>query len=133
LNVGGTLRNIVDIHSSQLKLVLDVLRGKHINTLVHDNAAGNLLSQKVTTLVSACSVTVFRHIPNFNLKQSSLFVLLNVQVDGEMCVDISHLVSVTFCDTDNHVVDERSDCSESSDILARTVVEFNVDNLWAWF
>lgn len=44
-----------------------------------------------------------------------------------MCVDESHLVLESFGDTDDQVVDERADGSESSDILSRTVVQFDVD------
>ena len=44
-----------------------------------------------------------------------------------MSVHISHLISVTFCDTDDQVVDDGLDCAEGSDILADAVVEFDID------
>lgn len=69
------------------------------------------------------------HIPDLNLVQASLVVLIHVDVDGEMCVDVSHLVFVTLGDTDDQVVDESSDGSESGDVLAGTVVQFDVDNI----
>lgn len=47
-----------------------------------------------------------------------LGVLLDVDVDGEMGIDVSHLVLEALGDTDDQVVDERSDGSESGDILA---------------
>jgi hypothetical protein len=44
-----------------------------------------------------------------------------------MCVDESHLVLESFCDTDDQVVDESADCSKSGNVLSRTVVQFDVD------
>jgi hypothetical protein len=67
------------------------------------------------------------NIPDLYLEQTSLVVLVNVDVDGEMCVDESHLVLESFCDTDDQVVDESADSSESSNILSRTMVQFDVD------
>jgi hypothetical protein len=46
-----------------------------------------------------------------------------------MCVDVSHLVFVTLGNTNDQVVDESSDGSESGDVLAGTVVQFDVDNI----
>lgn len=46
-----------------------------------------------------------------------------------MCVDESHLVLESFCDADDQVVDESTDCSKSSDVLSCTVVQFDVDNI----
>ncbi len=46
-----------------------------------------------------------------------------------MRVDISHLVLEAFCDTDNQVVNQRSDCAEGSNVLAGAMVEFNVDDI----
>ena len=46
-----------------------------------------------------------------------------------MSVHISHLVLVALGDTDDHVVDESADGSEGSDILARAVVQLNVDDI----
>ena len=44
-----------------------------------------------------------------------------------MCIHISHLVLEALRDTNDQVVDECSDGSESSDILSGTVVQFDVD------
>lgn len=49
-----------------------------------------------------------------------------------MCVDISHLVFETLGDTDDQVVDESTDGSESSDVLAGSVVKLNLDNILLW-
>jgi hypothetical protein len=69
------------------------------------------------------------NIPDLNLVQTSLAVLVHVDVDGEMCVDVSHLIFKTLCDTNNQVVNEGSDGSEGSDILSGAVVELDVDNV----
>ena len=69
------------------------------------------------------------NIPDLHLKQTGLAVLLDVHVDGEMCVDISHLVLESLGDTDDQVVDERSDCAEGGDVLSGTVVQFDLDDI----
>lgn len=72
------------------------------------------------------------HIPDLNLEETSLGVLLNVDVDWEMCVDVAHLVLVALGDTNDHVVDEGTDGAQGSDILARAVVELDVDDVLGW-
>lgn len=72
------------------------------------------------------------NVPDLNLKQSSLRVLVNVDVDGEMCVDISHLVLEAPGDANDQVVDEGSDSSEGSNVLSRAVVELDVDDVLLW-
>jgi hypothetical protein len=49
-------------------------------------------------------------IPDLDLILVCLIVLFDVDVYGEMCIDISHLVSVTLCDANDHVVDDGPDC-----------------------
>ena len=49
-----------------------------------------------------------------------------------MCIDVSHLVLVALGHADDEVVDDRSYCSECSDVLAVSVVQLNVDNIFAW-
>lgn len=44
-----------------------------------------------------------------------------------MCVNVSHLVLEALGDTDDQVVDERSDCAEGGDVLSGTVVQFDLD------
>lgn len=68
-------------------------------------------------------------VPDLDIVKPCILVLFNVDVDGEMGVDISHLVFVSLGDTDYEIVDERFDCPESSDILARAVVDFDRDLL----
>lgn len=49
-----------------------------------------------------------------------------------MCVDISHLVFETLGNTDDQVVDESTDGSESSDVLAGSVVKLDLDDILLW-
>jgi hypothetical protein len=63
-----------------------------------------------------------RYIPDLDLPQTSLTVLVQVHVDGEMGIDVSHLVLETLCDANNQIIDQRSDCAESSDVLAGTMM-----------
>ena len=63
---------------------------------------------------------------------TGLAVLVYVDVDGEMCVDVSHLVLETLGDSNDQVVDESSDCAEGSDVLAGTVVKLDVDDILLW-
>jgi hypothetical protein len=72
------------------------------------------------------------NVPDLNLPQTSLVVLVQVHVDGEMGVNVSHLVLEALCDTDNQVVDESSDCAEGSNILAGAVVKLDVDDILLW-
>lgn len=69
-------------------------------------------------------------IPNLNLIKTSLLVLLNVDVDWEMGVDVSHLVPITLCDADDEVLDDGLDSAESSDIFAAAVVDLDRDNVF---
>ena len=46
-----------------------------------------------------------------------------------MGVDVTHLVQVALCDTDDQVVDEGADGAEGSDALARAVVELDLDDI----
>jgi hypothetical protein len=71
----------------------------------------------------------FADIPDLNLKQTGLGVLLDVDVNGEMCVDVSHLVLEALRDTDDQVVDESADCAEGGDVLSSTVVQLDVDDI----
>lgn len=56
-------------------------------------------------------------------------VLDEVDVDGEMGVDVSHLVLVTLGDTGDHVVDQGLDGSEGSNVLSGTVEDGDLDLL----
>jgi hypothetical protein len=49
-----------------------------------------------------------------------------------MGIDISHLVLKALRDADNQVVDQGSDCAESSNVLAGAVVQLDVDDILLW-
>ena len=68
-------------------------------------------------------------LPDLDLVQPCIVVLFEIDVDWEMGIDISHFVFVALGDTDYEVVDECLNCSESRDILARAVVDFDRDFL----
>ena len=68
-------------------------------------------------------------IPDLNVVQASFGILLNVDVDGKVSVDVTHLVQEALGDTDDHVVDDRTDSTEGSDTLADTVVHLNGDDI----
>ena len=71
-------------------------------------------------------------IPDLNLKVAGVVVLLDVDVDREMCVHVAHLVLVAFCDTNDNVLDNAAHCSDGCDGLAVAVVHLNLDNVWLW-
>ncbi len=68
-------------------------------------------------------------IPDLDLEVARLAVLLDVDVDGEMGIDVAHLVLEALCHADYQVVDERANCAEGSDVLARAVVDLDVDDV----
>ena len=70
------------------------------------------------------------NVPNLNLIQTSLSVLVNINVDWEMCVDVSHLILEALSNANDQVVDDSSDSSEGSNVLSRAVVEFDVDDIF---
>ena len=69
------------------------------------------------------------HIPDLDVDVASLVVLLNVDVDGKVSVDVSHLVLVALRYTDDQVVDVGADGSEGGDVLAGAVVDLDVDDI----
>lgn len=68
-------------------------------------------------------------IPDLNHSAASLSVGLNVDVDGEVSVDVTHLVLEATGDTDHEVVDDGADGTEGSNTLAGTVVQLNGDHI----
>lgn len=58
-------------------------------------------------------------------------VLLDVDVDGKMSINVSHLVFISLCDSGDQVLDDRFDSAKGSDVLSRAVVDFNLDELLA--
>ena len=57
--------------------------------------------------------------------QSRPVILLDVDIDGEVGIDISHLIFESLCHADDQVVDDRLDGAQGCDILARAVVDFD--------
>lgn len=86
-------------------------------------------SQNPICTTSSLPSCIEFHIPDLNLVQASLRVLVDIDVDGEMCVDISHLVLVALGNADDQVVDERADCAEGRNVLPGAVVQLDVDDL----
>ena len=86
----------------------------------------------ISTAPSSILPPVDFDIPDLNLIQACLAILVHVDVDGEMCVDVSHLVLETLGDANDQVVDESSDCAEGGDVLPGTVVQFDVDDILLW-
>lgn len=108
------MRDLLEVVTGELELVLDVLGSLNLDTVGHGDTANDLLAQEVSDL---------------NLHAVGLVVLLDVDVDGEMGVDVAHLVLVALGDTNDHVVDESADGAESGDVLAGTVVHLNGDDV----
>ena len=73
-----------------------ILARLDVDTWAHGDPAHDLLADEVSDL---------------DLEQTSLLVLFNVDVDGEMGVDVAHLVLVAFGDAEDQVVDEGADGS----------------------
>lgn len=137
LDVGGALRDVLEGVSEQDKLILLCRRHLNVNSWLHDNSSDDLLANEVSIFLSApasqtCSTDsmLYSNIPDFDLVKTSLVVLVYVDVDGEMCVDISHLVSETLGDANDQVIDEGSDSSEGSNILSGAMVKLDVDNVF---
>ena len=65
-------------------------------------------------------------IPNLNIPQPRIRVLVQVDVDGKVSVHVSHLVLEALGHADDEVVDECADGAEGSDIFAAPVVELDV-------
>lgn len=117
LDIGGGLGNILQRVSGEGKLILLVLGDLDIDTLVHDDLADDLLADEVADLDD---------------EVAGLGILLNVDVDWEMGVDVTHLVLEALGDTDDHVVDQGADSAEGGNVLASTVVELDVDDIALW-
>lgn len=84
---------------------------------MHDDLADDLLANEVADLDD---------------EVAGLGILLNVDVDREMGVDVTHLVLEALGDTDDHVVDQGADGAEGGNVLASTVVELDVDDIALW-
>jgi hypothetical protein len=134
--LGGDLEMVCAYVSGEHELILLVLRCLDLDAGPHDDLSYELLADEV---------------PDLDLPLVGLLVLLEVDVDGEMGVDVAHLVLVALGDTDDQVVllplarvrfcayiparprvvtyDESSDSAEGGDALAGAVVELNLDEV----
>jgi len=108
LDVGGGLGDVLERVAKQDELILLVLGDLDLNTLVHDDPPDELLANEVADL---------------DLEQASLVVLVEVDVDGEMGVDVAHLVLEALGDTDNQVLNQGADGAETGNGLAGAVVD----------
>jgi hypothetical protein len=108
LDISSGLGDGLKIVTSDGKLILLVLGSLTGDTLTHLDVEDNLLTQEVTDL-------------------NSITFLVDDDVDGEMSVDITHLVLVTLGDTNNHVVNKRADGTNTGDVLTVAVVDHEAD------
>jgi hypothetical protein len=112
LDIGSALRDVLQVVAEQDDLVLLVLGDLDVDALGHLHPSHNLLADEVADL---------------DLEQARLGVLVDVDVDGEMRVDVSHFIFEALRDADNQVVDDGADGAEGSDIFAVAVVDLNRD------
>lgn len=108
LDVSTGLRDVLDGVTDDADLILLVGRDLSAAALVDGDFSDSLLTEEVSDLNDGT-------------------VLNEVDVDGEMGVDVSHLVLVTSGDTGDHVVDEGLDGSQSSDVLSVTIEDGDLD------
>jgi hypothetical protein len=69
------------------------------------------------------------HAPNLHIVQARLGVLLDIDVDGEVGVDVAHLVLEALGHADNQVVDDGAHGAQRGNRLARAMVQLNVDDV----
>lgn len=137
--------------AGQDELILLGLGDLDVDTLLHEDSADELLTNKVaahSNKSASCSrqpnnrfrcviplrntaskrIGTEANIPDLDL-EDTLGSFVQVDVDGEMGVDVSHLVLETLGDTDDQVVDKSSDSAEGGDILADAVVDVDGDGV----
>lgn len=105
--------DVLERVAAQDKLILLRSGDGSLNTLGHGDSADNLLANEVTDL---------------DLPQTSLGVLVQVDVDGKMGVDVAHLVLEALGDTDDHVVDDGADGAQSGDVVTLAMVNLDGDD-----
>lgn len=113
LDVGSALGNTLEGVAGQDQLVLLGLGDLDLDTALHNDPPDNLLADEVSDLDLV----------------DALRVLLDVDVDGEMGVDVSHLVLEALGDTDDQVVDEGADGAQGGDVLPAAMVDLNGDDV----
>jgi hypothetical protein len=114
LDIGGALRDGLERVALEDQLILLGLGDLDLNTGSDGNLADELLADEVSDL---------------DLVVARLTVLLDIDVDGEMGIDVSHLVLVALRYADDQVVDEGADGAQRGDVLARAVVDLDADHV----
>lgn len=99
VNKSSRARNKFNIVSCDDKLVFNILGAFACNTGKHVYNTDTLLSQEITDL-------------------NNLSLIFNVNVNGKMCVDKTHLVFEALGGTCDHVHDVRCACADRSKSLA---------------
>lgn len=104
LNVGSGLGDIFKIVTSDNQLILLGRRSFTADTFTHLDLESHLLTQKVADLDSVVGT-------------------IHNNVDGKVSIHITHLVLEALGDTSDHVVDNRANSTDSSNMLTSTVVD----------
>lgn len=158
LDVCGGLGHSLERVASDGQLILLALGDLDSDTTLHGDPAHELLanevskqqkivSRHVSLYANNCSplsfscekpappprrfqfeILICSDIPDLNL-ENAIGVLVNVDVDGKVCIDVSHLVLEALGDTNDQVVDDGSDGTEGSNVLADTVVNVDGNNV----
>jgi hypothetical protein len=110
VDFGGGLRNLLDVVTGQDDLFLNVFRAGNSDTFQHGHASDDTFSQKVSDL---------------NL----LAVIRDVDTDGKVSVNESHLVLVTLENTSEHISDLGDNGVDASVVLSVTPPDINADLL----
>ena len=99
-------RHLLDIVTLKDDFILLGLRLNHSHSLKHVNVSDSLLTEEVTNL----------HL---------LSLLVDSNVDGEVSVHKSHLVTVSVSNSSHHVLDVGADRSHDSDVLVKSKPQVN--------
>lgn len=81
-------------------------------------------------ILQACLRVLEVYAPYLNLVQARFRIFLDIDIDGEMCIDISHFVLETPSNANDQVIDESLDGPKSSHVLARAMMQLDIDNLF---
>ncbi len=103
VNKSSRARDKFNIVSGENKLIFNILGAVACDASKHVDNTDTLLSQEITDL-------------------NNLSLLLNVNVNGEMCVDKTHLVFKALGCSGDHVHDVRGACADGSESLATAKV-----------
>lgn len=146
LDISSGLGDTLEGVAGEDELILLGLGDLDIDTGLHNDAADDLLANEVAAHTPLVSIfgpprcirrlvfqillerDSFPNVPDLDLEVASLGVLLNVDVDGEMGIDVAHLVLEALGDTDDQVVDDGADGTESGNVLAVAMVNLETDD-----